>query len=317
MANAMLATWAIAVEHGEQAFDGRRAEVEGELAQAVSRAEAAEAAHASQQAELAALRAQLEDGAGDALVAREETRGEREAKASALEKLDALTLRLAADADEAARRLDGLRDSYEQRLQQQREAHAAAEASFREELACATERLEGVQRHVIGAADGVAFGAGFSLLLLADIVLLSDRARLCMAFQRIGLLPDCGALFTLPRAVGLQRAKELIFSAREIGAAEAQGIGLALEVLSPDALLPRAMETARAFCGASEASTPLVKRPLDASFQSDLETMFRLRLQAKGWRWPVATWRRRLGALPPRSRRCSSGRRTGRCSASP
>lgn len=149
VANAMLATWAVAVEHGEQAYDARRAEVEGELGLAVSRAEAAEAAHASQQAELAALRAQLEDGRGDALVAREETRGEREAKASALEKLDALALRLAADADEAARRLDGLRDSYEQRLQQQREAHAAAEASFREELARATERLEGVQRHVM------------------------------------------------------------------------------------------------------------------------------------------------------------------------
>ncbi|WP_051723432.1 coiled-coil domain-containing protein [Cupriavidus metallidurans] len=149
VANAMLATWAVAVEHGEQAYDARRAEVEGELGLAVSRAEAAEAAHASQQAELAALRAQLEDGRGDALVAREETRGEREAKASALEKLDALALRLAADADEAARRLDGLRDSYEQRLQQQREAHAAAEAAFRDELARATERLEGVQRHVM------------------------------------------------------------------------------------------------------------------------------------------------------------------------
>ena len=149
VANAMLATWAIAVEHGEQAYDARRAEVEGELAQAVSRAEAAEATQASLQAELATLRAQLEDARGDALVAREETRGEREAKASALEKLDALALRLAADADEAARRLDGLRDSYEQRLQQQREAHAAAEASFREELARATERLEGVQRHVM------------------------------------------------------------------------------------------------------------------------------------------------------------------------
>lgn len=149
VASAMLATWAIAVEHGEQAFDGRRAEVEGELGLAVNRAEAAEATHASLQAELAALRAQLEDARGDALAAREETRGEREAKASALEKLDVMALRLAADADEAARRLDGLRDSYEQRLQQQREAHEAAQASFREELARATERLEGVQRHVM------------------------------------------------------------------------------------------------------------------------------------------------------------------------
>jgi chromosome segregation ATPase len=149
VANAMLATWALAVEHGEQAYVARRAEVEGEWAQTVSRAEAAEAAQASLHAGLAALRAQLDGANKDALAAREETRGERAASALAQEKLDALALRLAAHADEAARRLDGLREAYELRLQQQREAHAAAQASFQAELARATERLEGVQRHVM------------------------------------------------------------------------------------------------------------------------------------------------------------------------
>jgi 2-(1,2-epoxy-1,2-dihydrophenyl)acetyl-CoA isomerase len=136
--------------------------------------------------------------------------------------------------------------------------------------------LQGLDKPVLAAADGVAFGAGFSLLLLADIVLLSEHARLCMAFQRIGLIPDCGALFTLPRIVGLQRAKELMFSAREIDAREALSMGLALEVLAADRLLPRAMELAKAFCRASGTALALTKRALNVSQQIDLETMMAL-----------------------------------------
>jgi 2-(1,2-epoxy-1,2-dihydrophenyl)acetyl-CoA isomerase len=136
-----------------------------------------------------------------------------------------------------------------------------------------TLALHGLEIPVIAAAHGVAFGAGFSLLLLADIVLLASNARLCMAFERIGLVPDCGALFTLPRSVGLQRAKELMFSAREITAEEARGMGIALEVLPADALLPRALQMAAAFRGASPVAQAMAKRALNASLQSDLGTM--------------------------------------------
>lgn len=133
--------------------------------------------------------------------------------------------------------------------------------------------LAGFDRPVIMAAHGAAYGAGFSLLLLADIVLLGEDARLCLAFQRVGLLPDCGALYTLPRIVGLQRAKALVFSGREIGAAEAVGMGLALEALPAEALIPRALEMGRAFCDASGTALRLAKRALDASLQSDLPAM--------------------------------------------
>jgi len=135
-------------------------------------------------------------------------------------------------------------------------------------------------RPLIAALDGVAYGAGFSLALMADIVLVSDRVRLAMVFQRIGLVPDLGALYTLPRVVGLQRAKELIFSAREIGAAEALRIGLALEALSAEALLPRALEIAASFVGTSAVAMSLSKQALQASLQSDLATM--LELEASG-----------------------------------
>jgi 2-(1,2-epoxy-1,2-dihydrophenyl)acetyl-CoA isomerase len=139
-----------------------------------------------------------------------------------------------------------------------------------------TEALQRLDRPVVAAVDGVAFGAGFSLALLADIVLLGERARLAMVFGRVGLIPDCGALYTLPRIVGLQRAKELVFSAREIGAAEALRLGLALEVLPGEALLERALAIAASFRGASALAVSLAKRALDQSQQSDLGAMLEL-----------------------------------------
>jgi 2-(1,2-epoxy-1,2-dihydrophenyl)acetyl-CoA isomerase len=140
--------------------------------------------------------------------------------------------------------------------------------------------MTALDKPVLAALDGVAYGAGFSLALLADIVLVSDRVRLAMVFHRIGLVPDLGAWYTLPRAVGLQRAKELVFSAREIGADEALRLGLALEVLPPDQLLPRAQALALSFCGASATALSLSKQALQASLQSELNTM--LDLEAAG-----------------------------------
>lgn len=136
--------------------------------------------------------------------------------------------------------------------------------------------LMALDRPVIAAVDGVAYGAGFSLALMCDIVLLSERARLCMVFQRIGLVPDMGAFYTLPRVVGPQRAKELIFSAREIDAAEALRLGLAMEVLPAEALAARAQAIARSFAGASPVAMSIAKRALQASLGSDLQTLLEI-----------------------------------------
>ena len=140
--------------------------------------------------------------------------------------------------------------------------------------------LAALDKPVVAAIDGIAYGAGLSLALLADIVLVSERARMAMVFHRIGLVPDVGAWYTLPRVVGLQRAKELIFSAREFGAAEALRMNLAMEVLPPAELMPRALEIARSFDGASAAALSLSKQALQASLQSDLNAM--LDLEASG-----------------------------------
>lgn len=142
--------------------------------------------------------------------------------------------------------------------------------------------LYALDRPVIAAVDGPAFGAGFSLTLLADIVLASTRARFCMAFGRIGLIPDYGAFYTLPRAVGLQRAKEIMFSAREIGAVEAKELGLALELLEPEALLPRARALAQALASASPTALAIAKDALNGSLENDLDSLLKLEAAGQG-----------------------------------
>jgi 2-(1,2-epoxy-1,2-dihydrophenyl)acetyl-CoA isomerase len=132
-----------------------------------------------------------------------------------------------------------------------------------------------LERPVIAAVDGAAYGAGFSLALAADFVLATPRARFCMVFMRMGLVPDCGATYTLPRAVGPQRARELMLSTREVGAQEALSLGIAMELHEPAALLPRALALADSFAGASPLAAGLVKRfaldagAMEAAFEAE------------------------------------------------
>lgn len=149
-----------------------------------------------------------------------------------------------------------------------------------------------LDKPVIAAVDGPAFGAGFSLALAADFVLCAPKARFCMSFMRIGLVPDFGALYTLPRAVGVQRAKELMLSAREVSAEEAVRLGLALEIVpSADALLPRAREFAAALVQASPLATGLVKQDLAMSLSADLREMLALEAEQQSLLFQTAAHR--------------------------
>ena len=127
-----------------------------------------------------------------------------------------------------------------------------------------------LDKPIIAAVDGYAYGAGFSMALAADFVLATPRAKFCMSFLRIGLVPDVGALHTLPRIVGVQRAKEIMLSAREVGAAEALALGIVMELHEPDALLARAQALAASFVNASPIAVSLIKRTLATSHGGNL-----------------------------------------------
>jgi len=129
-------------------------------------------------------------------------------------------------------------------------------------------------RPVIAAVDGPAMGAGFALALTADIVLATPRARFSMAYLRLGLVPDLGAMYLLPRAVGLQRAKEIIFSTRELDADEALQLGLVMEVHDSETLEQRARQIAEGMTQAAPAALALTKAALNASLDADRATLF-------------------------------------------
>lgn len=144
------------------------------------------------------------------------------------------------------------------------------------------EELLTLDRPVIAAVDGPAFGAGFGLALAADIILATPRARFCLSFLRLGVIPDCGVFYTLPRAVGVQRAKELAFSTREIDAEEARQMGIVMEIHPEDRIAERARAMAQSFTHASATALSMIKRGMNASLESNLSTLLEMEATGQG-----------------------------------
>jgi 2-(1,2-epoxy-1,2-dihydrophenyl)acetyl-CoA isomerase len=144
------------------------------------------------------------------------------------------------------------------------------------------ERLRNLEIPVIAAVDGPAYGAGFAIALLADFVLASSRASFCMSFTKIGLVPDSGALYTLPRIVGMQKAKELLFTARRVDVTEAQALGIVHAVHAPEALREEALRFARLFLAAPRDAIALSKNLLNKSFETPYATLAEMEGQAQG-----------------------------------
>ena len=142
--------------------------------------------------------------------------------------------------------------------------------------------LVNLEMPVIAAVDGPAFGAGFNLALAADVVLCTPRAQFCSVFGRIGLVPDLGGFFLLPRIVGLQRAKEIVFSSRTINADEALTLGLAYAIHEPDALMKEAHRLADRFALASTDAIGMAKTILNQSFHLDQHALAELEAYAQG-----------------------------------
>ena len=141
--------------------------------------------------------------------------------------------------------------------------------------------LRTIEIPTISAVDGPAYGGGFGLALCCDFVLATPRAKFCSVFGRIGLVPDCSVLFTLPRVVGSQRAKEIMFTARAIDATEARDLGIVLSLHAPDAL----MEAARAFAtrmqAASRVALGATKRIINQSFDLDAQALIEMEASAQ------------------------------------
>jgi 2-(1,2-epoxy-1,2-dihydrophenyl)acetyl-CoA isomerase len=135
------------------------------------------------------------------------------------------------------------------------------------------EPLINLELPVIAAVDGAAFGGGFSLALACDFVLATSRARFCAVFGRIGVVPDMALMHTLPRMVGLQRAKELCYTARVIAPEEAKALGLVYAIVPEAALMAEARALAGRLKVGSKLAQGLAKSILNRSFECDYRAL--------------------------------------------
>lgn len=142
--------------------------------------------------------------------------------------------------------------------------------------------LADLEKPVVAAVDGFAVGAGFSLALGADFVIASERATFVANFARVGFMPDLALLHMLPRLVGLARAKEIAFSARDIPASEALQLGLVQAVVAPERLLESALAFARRFDDAPTAVLGFAKNVLNRSFETDRYGLAQLEAAMQG-----------------------------------
>lgn len=152
-----------------------------------------------------------------------------------------------------------------------REMNEKGPAAMRERMKMSHATLErwlDLPVPTIAAVNGAAAGAGFSLAIACDFVIAARRAKFAMSFGKIGLVPDWGAMYLLPRLVGLQRAKELIFTARTLDAEEAQRLGLVLEIVEDESLLDHAQSFVARFRDASPDAIARAKRIMAETFET-------------------------------------------------
>jgi 2-(1,2-epoxy-1,2-dihydrophenyl)acetyl-CoA isomerase len=154
--------------------------------------------------------------------------------------------------------------------------HAGAKRSLRESLENTynplIRRIRTLEKPVIAMVNGVAAGAGFSLALACDMRVMSSTAKFVQAFIRIGLVPDTGSHWFLPRLAGMARAFEYAATGREIGAEEAERVGLVNRVVPPAELEPATRSLALSLASGPTKAIGLIKRALNKSAVGDLDS---------------------------------------------
>ncbi len=148
--------------------------------------------------------------------------------------------------------------------------------------------IRGSPKPVVCAVQGIAAGAGANLALVCDIVLAGQSAQFVQAFIRIGLLPDAGGTWLLPRLVGDARARALAMLGEPVPAAQAEAWGLIWRAVPDDALMAEAGRVAAQLAAAPAEALRLIKQALDASGHHSLDQQLDLErdLQREAGRTP-------------------------------
>lgn len=139
--------------------------------------------------------------------------------------------------------------------------------------------LANIEKPVVAGVRGAVAGIGWSMALACDAVVASDTARFTQVFRHVGLAPDGGAIYFLTQHLGVQRAKELVYSGRRIDAQEACAMGLVSRVVTDEELDAAAFEHARELATGPTFALGIAKKMFKLMHQPDLESF----LDAEAW----------------------------------
>lgn len=163
-----------------------------------------------------------------------------------------------------------------------------------------TELIECPKPLVVGV-NGVAVGGGIGLALAGDVILAAEHgARFVSGFSRLGLLPDIGVMYTLPRFVGMARAKAFVFNGETWTAHDALQAGLVTAVVPDEGLDKRGIEQAQALAAGPVESFGLVKQLMGRSFETPLERMMTYEDLGQSLAYATEAMREGLAALTER-----------------
>ena len=159
-----------------------------------------------------------------------------------------------------------------------REQRGSLGQSLRERYNPIILRIRNMEKVVLAAVNGIAAGAGCNLALCCDLRIASEETRFIQAFVRVGLAPDCGGSFFLPRLIGLSKAMELLLLGEPVEAQQALNLGLVAKVFPvkefAGATRKMAEELAR-----GPRSIGLIKRAVNRALKSDLESQLEYEAQ--------------------------------------
>ena len=133
------------------------------------------------------------------------------------------------------------------------------------------QAMRGLPKPIVGAINGVAAGAGASLALACDLRLVAEGGTIALAFGRVGLVPDSGATWLLPRLVGAAKAAEIALLGEALPADEIVRLGLAVKVVPAAALLEEAKAIASSLAAGAPRALALTKQALSAAWDRGLD----------------------------------------------
>ena len=137
-------------------------------------------------------------------------------------------------------------------------------------------RLRNMPKPVIAAVNGVAAGAGANIALACDIVVAAKSASFIQAFSKIGLIPDSGGTYTLPRLIGWQKASALMMLGDKINAAEAERSGMIYQYFEDELFIESARQMAAVLAQMPTKALAYIKHALNKSAENNLETQLAL-----------------------------------------